>query len=119
MSNYFCFHRVFTVVEMITDNMIIRDARSKFRKSGIFNWESGFYQDIFFSKTERKSGLFSEVQEIFISLLKDKMAMFFLCIKENWTLRKQHNAFVGSLLHSRKNTEKRGFDYHYFLSCDS
>jgi len=23
MSNYFCFHRVFTVVEMITDNMII------------------------------------------------------------------------------------------------
>jgi len=26
---------------------------------------------------------FSEVQEIFISLLKDKMAMFFLCIKEN------------------------------------
>ena len=47
------------------------------------------------------------------------MAMFFLCIKENWTLWKQHNAFVGSLLHSRKNTEKREFDYHYFLSCDS
>ena len=35
-----------------------RDARSKFRKSGIFNWESGFYQDIFFSKTGRKSGVF-------------------------------------------------------------
>ena len=28
----------------------------------------------------------------------------------------QHNAFVGSLLHSHKNTEKRGFNSHSFLN---
>ena len=28
----------------------------------------------------------------------------------------QHNAFVGSLLHSRKNTERRGFHSHSFLN---
>ena len=50
---------------------------------------------IFFFKNRKKiRSFFSEVQEIFISLLKDKMAMFFLCIKENWTLRKQHNLLL-------------------------
>ena len=37
----------------------------------------------FFQKQEENQEFFSEVQEIFISLLKDTMAMFFLCIKEN------------------------------------
>ena len=73
----------FTHFKISFREIMSRDARSKFRKSGIFNWKSGFYQDIFFSKTGRKSGVFSEVQEIFIGLLKVKIPIFFHCIIEN------------------------------------
>ena len=53
-----------------------RVARSKFRKSG-------FYQDIFFSKIGKNQEFFSEVQEIFISSLKDQISIYFRFIIEN------------------------------------
>jgi len=55
---------------------IIRVARSKFRKSG-------FYQDIFVFKNRKNQELFSDVQEIFISSLKDQTSIFFGYIIEN------------------------------------
>ena len=59
---------------------------------------------------------FSEVQEVFISSLKDEVSIFLRCIIENWTLQMQRNAFAGSLLHSRRNAEKQGIDSHSFLN---
>jgi len=53
-----------------------------FENQGFLIENQDFIRIFFFQKQEENQ-FFSEVQEIFISLLKDKMAMFFLCIKEN------------------------------------
>jgi len=54
-----------------------------FENQGFLIENQDFIRIFFFQKQEENLEFFSEVQEIFISLLKDKMAMFFLCIKEN------------------------------------
>ena len=54
-----------------------------FENQGFLIENQDLIRIFFFQKQEENQEFFSEVQEIFISLLKDKMAMFFLCIKEN------------------------------------
>jgi len=90
-----------------------------FGNQGFLIDNQDFIRIFFFQRQDRNQEFFSDVQEIFISSLKDQISIFFRCIIENKTLQMQHNAFVGSLLHSRRNTEKRGFNSHSFLNFDS
>lgn len=68
LNNLMCFmhekslcsimYLIMSSVNSVQDGVVIRDAKSKFSKSGVFRKKSGVYQEIFFLKSGGKSGAF-------------------------------------------------------------